>query len=502
MSDTEFVVIPSPSENKVADPDMPDMPDMPDVLADPVISDLAGTPSVAPSRSTPPCLKRQKGASPEPSFNPEAERSNGRASSVAAAIMGCSLNEPKLEVTFEYESLPLDHNGQIPAKLRVDVAPPESRPKPSSVDVVLCLDASISMGRTSDPLSGGALLKQFLIDLFQHGVKGKELNLRVLEFGENVVDRQFSDTGLVRLDHASRAKFLKIADLYEPDQGCTNISDAVVSGVMAIRDHHTKQTERGLTPNEVAHVICLTDGSANAGITNGTTCLGAARHAMDNNDIFIHYIGLGGSVSPSFMTQATAKGDAGVFTVATNGSNISQAFEEVFGYALETTLPLTVEIEDANGRLVEKKGMLVKDRSLLFCVALPARTEASVANDLSVRLLIGGQPLTDRKKVPINYTGGEFGAVHPKVKELIQSEELNRQVEDITNSSPTLEAASQAIRGLVCQATETGSHDVNSLRRASAVADDADVNAVEYKSLGVNAVRLFGARLSSQLSYA
>lgn len=488
----EFVVVPSVS----ADMDEPEMADVPDV------SDLAGTPAAAHSPDTPPELKRQRAASTQTHMDAEADRSNGRASSVAAAIMGCSLNEPKLEATFQYESLPLDHNGQIPAKLRLDIAPPDSRPKPSSVDVVLCIDASFSMGRTSAPCSGAALLKQFLLDLFENGVPGKQLNLRVLEFGEEVVDRKFSDAELVRLDDTSRNDFLQIANTYEPNQGCTNISDPVIRGVQVIRDHHAKQVERGLTPAEVAHVICLTDGAANAGMVVGAQCLGAARHAMDNNDVFIHYIGLGGSVNAKFMTEATAKGDAGVFSVAANGSKISEAFEEVFGYALETTLPLTVEIEDAKGKRVEKKGMLIKERSLLLDVALPARTEACVANDLSVRLLIGGQPLSEVKKVAINYAGGEFGAVNPKVKELIDSEDLNRQVEQITQNSPSLEVASQAIRGLVRHATETGSHDVRSLRRASAVADDAEESAKQYRSLGANAPQLFAARMSSQAAYA
>lgn len=488
----EFVVVPSVS----ADMDEQEMADVPDV------SDLAGTPAAAPSSGTPPELKRQRAASTQTHMDAEADRSNGRASSVAAAIMGCSLNEPKLEATFQYESLPLDHNGQIPAKLRLDISPPDSRPKPSSVDVVLCIDASFSMGRTSAPCSGAALLKQFLLDLFENGVPGKQLNLRVLEFGEEVVDRKFSDAELVRLDDTSRSDFLQIANTYEPNQGCTNISDPVIRGVQVIRDHHAKQVERGLTPAEVAHVICLTDGAANAGMVVGAQCLGAARHAMDNNDVFIHYIGLGGSVNAKFMTEATAKGDAGVFSVAANGSKISEAFEEVFGYALETTLPLTVEIEDAKGKRVEKKGMLIKERSLLLDVALPARTEACVANDLSVRLLIGGQPLSEVKKVAINYAGGEFGAVNPKVKELIDSEDLNRQVEQITQNSPSLEVASQAIRGLVRHATETGSHDVRSLRRASAVADDAEESAKQYRSLGANAPQLFAARMSSQAAYA
>lgn len=486
----EFVVI---------QPDGMDEHEMPDV---PDVSDLAGTPAAAPSPDTPPDIKRQRAASTQTHMMDEADRSNGRASSVAAAIMGCSLNEPKVEATFQYKSLPLDHNGNIPAKLRLDVAPPSSRPKPSSVDVVLCIDASYSMGRTREPSSGAALLKKFMLDLFENGVPGKQLNLRVLEFGEVVVDRKISDAELVRLDDSSRDKFLEIANLYEPNQGCTNISDPVIRGVQVIRDHHDKQVSLGLTPAEVAHVICFTDGVANAGILKGDTCLGAARHAMDNNDVFIHYIGLGGSVNAEFMTKATAKGDAGVFSVASDATKISEAFEEVFGYALETTLPLTVEIEDSNGKRVEKKGMLIKERSLLFSVELPARTEACVANDLSVRLLIGGQPLSELKKVPINYAGGEFGAVNSNVKELVDSEDLVRRVEEITHNSPSLEVASQAIRGLVRHATETGSHDIRSLRRAEAVADDAEESAQQYRSLGANAPQLFAARMSSQAAYA
>ena len=499
MSDSEFVVIapaPSVGMEMADDPDMPNMPIIPDV------TDVASTPVAAPAPDTPPELKRQRAASTQTHMDSEASRSNGRASSVAAAIMGCSLNEPSVNATLQYESVPLDHNGNIPVKLRIDVVPPDSRPKPSSVDVVLCLDASFSMGRTRDSSSGSALLKKFLLDLFENGVPGKQLNLRVLEFGEKVVDRKFSDAELVRLDDTSRSDFLQIANTYEPNQGCTNISDPVVRGVQVIRDHHAKQVERGLTPAEVAHVICLTDGAANAGMTSGGMCLGAARHAMDNNDVFIHYIGLGGSVNAKFMTEATAKGDAGVFSVATDGTKIAEAFEEVFGYALETTLPLTVEIEDANGKRVEKKGMLIKERALLLDVAVPTRTEACVANDLSVRLLIGGQPLSEVKKVAINYAGGEFGAVNPKVKELMDSEELARQVEDITNNSSSLEAASEAIRGLVRHATETGSYNLNSLRRASAAADDAEESAVQYRSLGANATRLFAARMSSQAAYA
>ena len=490
MSD-QFVVVSSPSIDSDSGDDMPDLAEV-----------YAETPEVLSNLETPPLVKRQRAASTKALIDDDVSSSNGRASSVAAAIMGCSLADPKIQATFEYDSVPLDHTGSILAKLRIDVQPPTCRPKPATVDVVLCLDASLSMGRTSDPLSSASLLKKFLGDLFGAGVPGKQLYLRVIEFGETVVDRKFSDAGLVRLDDSSRAEFLKIAETYSPDQGCTNISDPVVRGVQAIRDHHKSQAGRGLTPNEVAHVIVLTDGASNAGIRNGAGCLGAARHAMDKNDIFIHYIGLGAAVDANFMTEATAKGDAGVFVVAADVTKISTAFEEVFGFALETTLPLTVEIKDSNGKRVEKKGLFIKERSLLLNVTLNARTEACVANDVSVRLLIGGQPLTELVDVPITYSGGEFGAVNSKVKELSDSQEMDRQVEEITKNSSSLEEASQSIRGLVRHAANTGTHTVRSLQRASAMADDAEESAVNYRSLGANAPQLFAARMSSQAAYA
>lgn len=468
------------------------------------VEDVAGTPAAAPAAATPPDVKRQRAASTTAHMQDEverSERSNGRASSVTAAIMGCSLNEPKLEATLQYESVPLDKSTS--AKLRVDVTPSEHRPKPSVVDVVLCLDASGSMGRTSVEKSGAALLKAFLIDFLTFGVSGKNLNLRILEFGENVIDHRFSEhEELVRLDDSSREKFLAIANRYEPSQGCTNISDPVIRGIQAIRDHHAGQRKRGLTPAEVAHVICLTDGAANAGITDGAGCLGAAQHAMGQTDVFVHYIGLGGHVNAKFMTSATAKGDAGVFAVAPDGSQIPQAFEEVFGFALGTTLPLTLEITDAKGTRVEKKGMLIKERSLLLDVQLMNRKEACVAKDVSVRLMIAGQALTERREVAINYTGDDLGTLDPKVKELVDSEALHRKVEDLTSSAPSLEAAGQAIHDLVRQATETNAYSVASLQRVAAMAVDAEESAIKYRNLGANGPRLYAAKSLSQKAYS
>lgn len=485
MSDSEFLLVGSPTVDVV---DMHEAGEDAEELS----AIFATTPDPREPRNDPPVIKRQR------AHSTQTTHSTGRASSVAAAISACSLNEPKLEANFEFEALPLDHTGVIRAKLRLDVTGCEARPKPSSVDVVICLDASLSMGRTTSPGSGAALLKQFLLDLFENGVKGKQLNLRILEFGEKVVDRQFGEAGLVRLDDTSRKQFMEIANLYEPHQSCTNLSDPVIHAVKALRDHHKAQIERGLTPLEVSHVICLTDGVANQGLTDGATCLGAARHAMGSDEILVHYIGLGGMVNAKFMTNATAAGDAGVFSVAPEASHISQAFEEVFGFALETTLPLTVELTDANGTVVSKKGMLIKERSLLLDVALNPRKEMCVANDISVRLMIGGQPLTATKQVPINYTGDVFGPVNPKVAELIASEELARQAQLITANSKSLEDAQRSINDLLNGARNAGVYSNDSLRRVQAISDDVGVHAESYRSLGASGPALYVARMQSQ----
>jgi Mg-chelatase subunit ChlD len=470
---------------------------------------LAETPSApAPASDTPsvPELKRQRAASTEAALG--AERSSGRASSVAAAIFNCNLNEPKIEATLEYESYPTTAEG-VPkpwvsyTKIRVDVTPSEHLPKPSSADVVLCLDASMSMGKVSAPGSGAALLKDFLIGLIKNGVPGLTLNLRILEFGRVVVDRRTDDVlELVRLDDSSRDKFMAVAEQYSPTQGCTDISSPVNHAIGAIRAHHIDRKERGVTPSDVAHVICLTDGVANSGLRSGSACLGAARHAMSESDIFVHYIGLGSAVDADFMTQATADGDAGVFSVAPDAFKISHAFEEVFGLALATTLPLTLEVVDANGMCVEKKGMLIKKRSLLLDVALPFRTDPCVANDISVRLKIGGQYLTELKQVPVTYSEAGFGNSNTAVKELIEAEAIKSQIHDIMKHAPDMETASQSIRGMIRKKEASGEYSANSLSRAAAAADDVDGAAVAYRSCGSNGCHLFAARMSSQSAYA
>lgn len=458
---------------------------------------LVETPSAAAAAAeappAPPFVKRQRAVSTD----------RGRASSVAAAIAAVSLNEPKVKATLLHESYPTDNIENFETKLRVDVSPSDHMPTPSCVDVVLCLDASVSMGLVSNPVSGATLLKKFLIELIERGVPEMDLNLRILEFGRTVVDRRTDSVEeLVRLNDASRAKFMAAAELYNPSQGCTDISSPVKHAIGAIRAHHLRQKERGVTPAEVAHVICLTDGIANSGLREGSACLGAARHAMGESDIFVHYIGLGASVDADFMTKATASGDAGVFAVAPTASKISHAFEEVFGFALATTLPLTVEVADANGVRIEKKGMLIKERSLLLDVALPVHKEACVANDVSVRLMIGGNCLTEITQIPVTYSESGYGIVNSTVKELIEVEEIKNVVCDIMKNAPDMETASQSIRGMIRRKEASGDYCVQSLSSAVAVADDVDQDAAIYRSCGANGVQLYVARMTSQAAYS
>ena len=346
------------------------------------------------------------------------------------------------------------------------------------------------------------MLRAFLVDLFKGGVPNVRLCLRVMEFGNQLVDRKFGGRELVALDDASRASFLQMADVYSATQSRTDISQAVLEAVAALRTHHADELARNQTDVPlVSHVVCFTDGAANKGVADGKSLLGASQYAMRQMDVFVHYIGLGGSVNSRFMSDATAKGDAGVFAVAADPTKIPAAFEEVFGFALSAKHPLTVEIVDACGKHVLKKGMLTSARSVLVEATIWARAEEG-AQDILVRLLAGGRPIAQPRRVSVVYKGEELGEANPKVKELVDAERIEERVHSITQASPDLASASRAIRGLVAAASTAGTYAASALTRASALADEADENEVAYRSLGQNAGALFAARSSSQSQYS
>ena len=431
-------------------------------------------------------LREEVGGQPEEAAEPP---DVVLARAAAAAMEEAAPKVPTVEAHLQYGTAP--RHIQSDMKMMVTLTPPEGMKKPDVAHVVLCLDESYSMEGASM-----TLLKEFCTNLFKKGVPGVELHLRILMFGREVVDKKVGELELAPLNDATRDEFLKIADEMEARQGATNISDPVKKAVEVLKVHRDSCED----PPPCSYVVVLTDGCANSGkCTTGDSMQKLVVESVGMSPIFVHYIGLGRGVNPMFMSAATKNGDLGVFSVAPDAGKLPNAFEEVFGYALETRFSFDIEIGDAKGKRIERRGMLLKERSVLVDVTT---SDASITSDaVSVQLLSGGQPVGRPVLATICVEGVELKDENPKVRELMDIIAVDAKMAEIqATSEGDLEGASQRMHTYALESQ--GAYGDAALKRMKAMADQTFEDAAEYRSLGKEASEMYSVRTMTQSQYA
>jgi len=426
---------------------------------------------------------------------------------VAGELDAAAPTHPCLDVDLEYGGIPT--GAPLKMSALVTASPPPGE-KPKAAEVVLILDESLSMGHRNNSTSAAALLGQFCEDLFQHGVPGVELSLRVLLFGSEIVDKKIGTTELVTLNDKSRDEFLEIARGIDGRQGGTAIGEPIFKAIQILKDHREHMlkcvetdtsTQDDIVP--VQHIVTLTDGGANSGAYMDADFLhDKLKDAIGSANIFCHFIGVGGSINPSFMTTVTGNGKLGVFASAPEGKDIPTAYEEVFGYALETRMSFSLCIEDGLSEpRTEHFGMLIKERSVLIEVTAPSNTEAGDHTWLKVDL-VNGANTTATCTVASEWTDGkEPSNLSEKVKDAKERVEVEHKMIEIQRTSRSVDHASQRMRHVSETAASQGAYGAAALHRMDAMVQKTESEASSYRSLGAQSSQIYASKAGSQAMY-
>lgn len=429
-------------------------------------------------------------------------RASRRSTSPMDALLAAAPKVPELTVQLQYDRVPM--NRSIKMKALVTAKPPPPAPgTKKKVAVVLALDASMSMqGASMD------LLKECCAKLFSNPPANVAMYLRVVLFGTHLDDKKVGSDEMVLLDAQSAPEFLKIAESMKADQAGTNIGDAVLMGVDTIFKFRRLQELSDDDGNPlVGHVICLTDGAANHGITSGDMLASQVRgkDAPEMN-IFTHYIGLGASVKADFMEGATAKGEHGVLSLAPTGTQLMHAFEEIFGLALDCSYSLNVRLVDqAGGNVINEDdveaGMLTKERSVLIDVSFNASDSAGPKSVGSVQMLNFGELVGLAVPLAVEYAAQDaYGDENPAVKAFMAKEKVQTRVADIMRNAGTAENASQQVDAYLNEVEEDDdAPDTNTMRSLRGVS--MELAQPLYRGLGAAGGGLVAARFASQAAH-
>jgi len=314
----------------------------------------------------------------------------------------------------------------------------------------------------------------------------------------------------VALNDKSRDEFLEIAKSIDGRQGSTNIGAPVLRGIEILKAHREQMksciesgsaTEDDLVPAQ--HIVCFTDGGANNGITHGDELFGRMTKEIGDANIFVHFVGLGPSVNPSFITQAVNDGKAGVFASAPEGKDIPTAYEEVFGFALETRMPFTVKIEDGkNEPRIEKLGMLTKERCTLIDVYAPNNQVPGDYTWLKVTLMSDGQELDISQTLSAEWhTGSEPTNPTKEVQEEVERMEVEEKMLEIQHTSRDVDHASRRMRQVSETAASQGAYGAAALHRMDAMVQKTESEASAYRSLGPQSSQVYAAKSRTQSQY-
>lgn len=411
---------------------------------------------------------------------------------------------PAIDVVLQYLKAPTFRD-DLTIKALVTLKPPAHQPDVKEAHVVLCLDESLSMNGPSMDL-----LQQFMQDLVAKGVPGLKLWLRILFFGGEVVDKKISTVEMMELNDRSRPLFKEIVDQMSARQGSTNIYGALMQGVQICKSHQEQllNCEGGEATMPVTHIICLTDGHANEGVTDGRELHTHVREAIGGNNIFVHMLGLGGNLHAPFMTAVTDLGNAGVFSVAPDATKLGNAFEEIFGIALKARDAFRFSIQDANGTRLEHHGMFVKERSVLVDVKL-LKSYLALTEENAVQVMFykaGHGVVGAVARASLKYEGVEFACPNEEVKEMMQRVEVEEHANRIQRESGSMTAASANLREYSDTLASQGGYGAAALKRIHAMVAETEEAEVTYRSLSRydegQASLLFAARSYTQSQYA
>lgn len=415
--------------------------------------------------------------------------------------------KPSIDVELEYGGIPT--GAPLSMKALVTATPPVGS-KPKAAEVVLILDESLSMGHRSNSQSAAALLGQFCEELFEHGVPGVELSLRVLLFGGEVVDKKIGTTELVMLNDKSREQFLEIARDIDGRQGSTAIGEPILQAIQILKDHREEMlncVETGTATQDdivpVQHIVTLTDGGANAGAyTNGHVLHDKLKEEIGSANIFCHFIGVGPGINPAFMTTVTGSGKLGVFASAPEGKDISTAYEEVFGYALETRMSFSLEVDQGDGPVVKNFGLLIKERSVLIDIKAPKNDSPGEHTFLKVTLLNEGNPVGDPCSVSAEWTDAKDPSNQSeKVKDALERQEVEDKMIEIQRTSRDIDHASRRMRHESETMASEGAYGAAALRRMDAMVQKTESESAAYRSLGPQSSAIYASKAGSQAMY-
>ena len=263
-----------------------------------------------------------------------------------------------------------------------------------------------------------------------------------------------------------------------------NEAEAVMAAIAVCKSHREclENCDPGTYIPPAMHVVCLTDGCANQGITSASSMRTDTLETVGDDNIFVHYIGLGSGVQPEYMTKATNNGSIGVFTSSPDASKLSNAFEEVFGFAMQTRNSFTVKITDGQGERIEKHGMLLKERGVIVNVALKRHDEETTMHGFKVQLLDRGQLIGQEVSVDVRYSGVEPGAVVQKVADVIMREDAISNALKILREAGSVRNASLRLREYTDTLVASGA-SAPVVARIEAMAVDAEAAVSTYEQM-------------------
>lgn len=386
-----------------------------------------------------PCQKKPKTSSPEPE-TPSPDNDDMKNAG------GC-------ELLLQYGEYPVG-KGIVSTRALLKAWPPKFCDPLIEANIVLAMDNSLSMGRGTLEGTGCNLLRQFCTDLVNNGIPGMHLCMRMFRFGNVTLDMQIKggDKELMPLCDATRDKFLDQINTLTGDIGGTNISNAVEEGVRILKAH-SATTNSGPHAN---HLIVFTDGEANDGIRDGSLLLAKIKELIDDECIFVHFVGLGGRIDAKFIENSTNRGKYGIFTAAPTAAKIGAAFEELFSRVISTRMAFDVRITDAGGERIERLGMLSDSCQQLIKVKVGNSDTAGtfggvtatlVTKDPKLRSMIG---IDGEAKVTYYETCGKDDPkprdLNQEVQDAYEVKKVDERAAQLLEESQTMSGASQRMR--------------------------------------------------------
>lgn len=415
---------------------------------------------------------------------------------------------PELDVKLEYTQVPCGEETSV--DVMVTVKPPleaKDAKKKKKLYVVLCLDESYSMEGPKNEL----LHKFMLENLIPNGLRGVDLHLRILSFGDSIRDWKMGTSELQLLDADTRTKFKTIVKNVVPCQGATNIGAPVLRGIRILKDFRRKAKDRGEHLDGSFAVVTLTDGDANQGIRDGKElALNVRVEGAAMEGISTHYIGLG-IVNSDFMKAAVDNGNLGIFSWAPAAPNLDTAFEEVLGAMANTSdHSFNFRFFDINGgsECDFALGMLSKPRKKVLTVAFKGLCKGKVQIGMipfvMVQLLDNdGNPMgrVVHKEIEVRASGG-VGRRTAGFAGKDKADAVLRERDAALARVQSMEQASQALHDLALRTASQMTGDVEEdealqIVHRSLAAAATEAQTPTYRGLSAAAPALFAARVTS-----